>query len=120
MGFPEYNPVTGHVTTENNDISCRGSELCWNSTWNEGRVPSFQNVTRPPIKDTVVIPTSGYVVLRFRSTNPGPFMLHCHIDSHVIEGMAMIIDIAPEKWAPLPPGFPTCLPTVSTTTTKAR
>jgi hypothetical protein len=118
MRFPKYDPVTGHASEDNDDISCQGSDLCWNATWKEGRVQFFQNVTQPPIKDTVVIPTSGYVVLRFRTTNPGPFMLHCHIDDHVIEGMAMIIDIAPDKRPQYPSGFPTCLPTVSTTTKK--
>jgi FtsP/CotA-like multicopper oxidase with cupredoxin domain len=107
MKFPTYDSVTGHWTIANDDISCGSSELCWKPTWNPGHTPSFQTVTQPPVKDTLVIPTRGYVVLRFRSTNPGPFMLHCHLDSHVMEGMAMIVDIAPHKWPPLPRGFPT-------------
>ena len=33
----------------------------------------------------------GYAVIRFKSNNVGYWMMHCHIDIHHGEGMAMII-----------------------------
>lgn len=33
----------------------------------------------------------GYAVVRFKSNNIGYWMMHCHIDIHHGEGMAMII-----------------------------
>lgn len=44
-----------------------------------GETP-FAKATHPPvIKDTVTIPKHGFVRIRFRTSNPGYWMLHCHI-----------------------------------------
>lgn len=72
---------------------------------------------RPPLKfdrairkDTVIIPPGGYVVLRFRTDNPGWWHMHCHMAHHTMSGLGMFINAAPELQAhfPPPPGFPTC------------
>ena len=44
----------------------------------------------------VVIPANGYVVLRFRADNPGVWFFHCHIDLHLVGGMAATFIEAPE------------------------
>ncbi|KAL3473071.1 Cupredoxin [Aspergillus californicus] len=49
----------------------------------------------PPRRDTVVVPPMGYAVLRFRSDNPGVWMFHCHIDWHLMQGLAMTFVEAP-------------------------
>jgi len=59
-------------------------------------------------KDTVVIPGSGYVVINFISDNPGYWFLHCHKESHQLEGMAAIINEAFELQGDPPPGMNTC------------
>lgn len=42
------------------------------------------NATHPPvIKDTVVLPKQGFVRIRFRATNPGYWLFHCHFEFHV-------------------------------------
>jgi len=47
------------------------------------------NFKNPSRKDTVSVPRRGYVVLRFRSDNPGIWMFHCHVLFHQASGMAM-------------------------------
>ncbi|GKZ89252.1 CAZyme family AA1 [Aspergillus niger] len=51
--------------------------------------------TYPPRRDTVVVPPMGYVVLRFRADNPGVWLFHCHIDWHLMQGLAMTFVEAP-------------------------
>ena len=47
-------------------------------------------------------------VIRLASTNPGRWFLHCHIEVHALEGMAMVLNEAPDEEIETPPGFPTC------------
>ncbi|KAL3456104.1 Cupredoxin [Aspergillus heterothallicus] len=49
----------------------------------------------PPRRDTIVVPPMGYVVLRFRADNPGVWLFHCHIDWHMMQGLAMTFVEAP-------------------------
>uniref|UniRef100_A0A1A9WAB1 Uncharacterized protein n=1 Tax=Glossina brevipalpis TaxID=37001 RepID=A0A1A9WAB1_9MUSC len=71
---------------------------------------------KPPFKDTVSIPNRGYAVVRFRATNPGFWIMHCHYEWHVAIGMGLILQVGPTNRMVKPPvGFPRCgnyLPTV--------
>ncbi|PYH85198.1 hypothetical protein BO82DRAFT_328672 [Aspergillus uvarum CBS 121591] len=49
----------------------------------------------PPRRDVIVVPPEGYVVLRFRADNPGVWFFHCHIDWHLMQGLAMTFVEAP-------------------------
>ena len=51
------------------------------------------NLINPPKKDTVYVPSMGYVVLRFRAANPGLWLLHCHILWHQSVGMGMAFQV---------------------------
>lgn len=51
------------------------------------------NVIDPLLKDTVYVPSFGYVVLRFRADNEGIWALHCHILWHQASGMAMAFQV---------------------------
>lgn len=47
--------------------------------WLSGETP-YANAKHPPVyKDTVCIPTQGFVKFRFRASNPGYWAFHCHI-----------------------------------------
>ena len=35
------------------------------------------------IKDSVIVPGDGYVIVRFVADNPGWWLFHCHLISHV-------------------------------------
>ena len=47
-------------------------------------------------KDVIVVPAGGYVVVEFLADNPGWWFLHCHIDYHLIHGMAIAVNELPE------------------------
>ena len=38
--------------------------------------------------------------------NPGYWLMHCHQMMHAIEGMDVVIKVAPEKASPTPKNFP--------------
>ena len=96
MGYSNYDEDTKRIlSAHNTDIDCQHDKLCnkpkWsNQTWSLGNVPDA-NFINPPLRDTITIPKGGYAVLRFRSDNPGLWLLHCHIEIHVAQGMSIII-----------------------------
>jgi FtsP/CotA-like multicopper oxidase with cupredoxin domain len=45
--------------------------------------------------DTVPVPSRGYVDLAFVMTNPGDWMLHCHIIDHEDGGMMTAVRAHP-------------------------
>ncbi|KAH6629092.1 laccase-2 precursor [Boeremia exigua] len=61
----------------------------WNG--NEGSLPAV-----PSKRDGAVVPAEGYIVLRFKADNPGVWFFHCHIDLHLVGGMAATIIEAPD------------------------
>jgi len=46
-------------------------------------------------KDTVLVPTGFVVDVLVEMSNPGKWMLHCHIAEHIETGMRMVFDVAP-------------------------
>ncbi|KAE8992283.1 hypothetical protein PR003_g21290 [Phytophthora rubi] len=48
------------------------------------------SVPECPTDDANVCTGVGYVVLRLEADNPGVWMMHCHIDWHLDDGLAMI------------------------------
>ena len=56
------------------------------------------------LKDTVVVPGGGYVVIAFQANNPGYWFLHCHIEKHLSDGMALIVEAFNYTDHTMPPG----------------
>ncbi|KAK5679554.1 hypothetical protein LTS10_008375 [Elasticomyces elasticus] len=56
--------------------------------------PDF-DLRTPLRKDTVYVPSMGYVVLRFRAQSLGLWMFHCHVLWHQAVGMAMALEVVP-------------------------
>ena len=115
VGYPAYNPDDGFVKEHNKDISCDDvnctkdgcdSKLCTRPKW-ANPPPLFSINASTVRKDTVSVPAGGYVVINFISDNPGHWFLHCHIDGHLLEGMALIVNEASEMQQELkpPPGI---------------
>lgn len=70
---------------------------------------SGRSALNAPSKDTVQVPSSGLVRLRFNSTNAGFWLMHCHIDWHQSIGMAFVFQVGDiSEMAPTPENFPTC------------
>jgi len=120
IGYPPFYNDTGAVCRwpkgtphptclQNEDIECMNNTGCARARWRDGKRPVL-NTVNPPLKDTVVVPPGGYVVVRFVADNPGWWHLHCHMAQHLQSGMGMLLVEAPEllpKFPP-PPGFPRC------------
>ena len=102
------------------EVVCdRNDFLCQRPNWRGGSQPAFlrelysddgitfrRNTIR---KDTVIVPAGGYVVIAFRANNPGYWFLHCHIESHQLEGMAVLIQEYPDsEHNPPPDGINNC------------
>jgi len=49
------------------------------------------NLQNPPYRDTVELPASGWVVIRYITDNPGGWLFHCHIQWHLVSGMALVL-----------------------------
>ncbi|KAF2438184.1 multicopper oxidase [Karstenula rhodostoma CBS 690.94] len=50
----------------------------------------------PARRNNIVIPPSGWFLIRFRADNPGVWFFHCHIDLHLVGGMGATIIEAPD------------------------
>ncbi len=53
-------------------------------------------------KDTVIIARDQYVVIAFLADNPGYWFMHCHVEEHLLDGMAVVIQeySADQQWTP--------------------
>ncbi|KXN87839.1 Laccase-4 [Leucoagaricus sp. SymC.cos] len=60
---------------------------------------SHYNFLNPVRRDVVSAgDTQGdFVAIRFRTDNPGPWILHCHIDFHLDIGLAIVFAEAPDQ-----------------------
>ena len=72
VGYPTYN-ADGTIKSSNPDITCEDgpcqSREAARAFWaNDGPLKARKDA---PYKDTIIVPTGGYVVLRFKTDNPG-------------------------------------------------
>ncbi|VDI51283.1 iron transport multicopper oxidase, partial [Mytilus galloprovincialis] len=100
MVFPTVTNNDQFVFTE--DIQCsealtNSQSQCNNAKWKNKSWNDFKNIPGiklkyPLRKDTIVVPYGGYVIIRIEARNPGVWLMHCHIDKHMIEGMAVMLN----------------------------
>ena len=111
IGFGTYNNSTGRILSASEDITCvDNSYICTNPQWttNSNDVMGRRDINRAPLKDTIIIPAGGYAVVYFKANNPGYWFLHCHIEVHQLEGMAVVINEAEGMHNAPPPNMPQC------------
>ncbi|CAO2655528.1 Nn.00g043310.m01.CDS01 [Neocucurbitaria sp. VM-36] len=69
-------------------------------------MPQNFNFATPPYRDGFVTPPSTtspmWLAVRYQVVNPGAFMLHCHIQSHLNGGMAMVMLDGVDEWPEVP------------------
>ena len=111
IGYPNYYE-NGTVNLCTSDITCAPGGYCnLGVSWTSGSPPpsACEMSGTCPMKDTVIISYGGYVRIRFPRNNWGWWIMHCHIEPHLLFGMAMVVNetSAPGDF-PVPPGFPTC------------
>ena len=68
--------------------------------------PGSFNLVNPNYRDSVLTPFyTGWVVVRYFSDNPGPWLLHCHVETHLGAGMAMVLLDGVDAWPTIPPEY---------------
>ena len=89
MGNPHQYPHPMHLHGHIFQIVAKG-EGDWDG--DESILPQV-----PSKRDGLVVPAYGYAVIRFKADNPGVWFFHCHIDFHLVGGMAATIIESPER-----------------------
>ena len=101
VGDGFYDPTNGFLSNRISDIACDNA-LCTSPRWATNESPSFAINNKTVRKDTVIIAAGEYVVIQFISDNPGYWFMHCHIESDLLEGMAVVINITEKQQNPPP------------------
>ena len=110
IGFGKYRS-NGRIESASEDITCKNnSHICTKPRWSNNNEPeNLKNNRTAPLKDTVLIPAGGYAVVYFKANNPGYWFLHCHIEVHQLEGMAVVINEVGNSQQDAPPtNIPRC------------
>lgn len=79
----------------------------WNSVAEAARArPQSFNLQNPPKRDTfqslIAVGQPAWIVVRYHSSDPGPWLMHCHIQAHLEGGMAMVIQDGVDAWPQVP------------------
>ena len=51
----------------------------------------------PMTRDSINIPGRSYAVIRFATDSPGLWMLHCHVDWHMVKGLGVVLQEGLDK-----------------------
>ena len=118
MGFPTVTETGKLIPNEN--ILCNSNlpnskSQCNNATWRNESWRDYRNIPGinlhdPVRKDAIAVPCGGYAIIRIWATNPGVWIMHYHIDRHMIEGMALMLNESFDQITEtdIPKGLPTC------------
>ncbi|KAL3037904.1 hypothetical protein AAZX31_01G098100 [Glycine max] len=95
---PQNHPI--HIHGFNFHVLAQGFGN-YNATRDE---PKF-NFVNPQIRNTISVPVGGWYVIRFQANNPGVWLVHCHLETHLPWGLAMAfeVDNGPSTRVPPPP-----------------
>ncbi|XP_059463148.1 laccase-17-like [Corylus avellana] len=75
--------------------------------------PTMFNLIDPVERNTVGVPSGGWVAIRFQADNPGVWLMHCHYDTHNTWGLRMAWVVQDgkfpnQKLPPPPADLPKC------------
>ncbi|KAJ8750543.1 hypothetical protein K2173_015700 [Erythroxylum novogranatense] len=75
--------------------------------------PKNYNLVDPVERNTVGVPSGGWLAIRFQADNPGVWLMHCHFDVHLSWGLGMawiVLDgkLPNQKLPPPPTDLPRC------------
>ena len=69
-------------------------------------IPESFNLKNPPRRDAFMSPLTeasvAWVVVRYHVSNPGPWLLHCHVNNHQLGGMVVVIQDGVGAWPEVP------------------
>ncbi|KAI3997251.1 hypothetical protein MKX01_009095 [Papaver californicum] len=89
---------TGLISTENHPVHLHGFNFFaigrGLGNYNSKTDPQKFNLVDPVERNTIGVPSGGWVAIRFRADNPGVWFMHCHLEVHTTWGlkMAFIVD----------------------------
>ena len=68
--------------------------------------PELFNLVDPPRRDAFSTPNAAegpaWMAVRYHVENPGPWLLHCHIQNHMSGGMSIVILDGVDAWPEVP------------------
>nr|XP_016482615.1 PREDICTED: laccase-2-like [Nicotiana tabacum] len=75
--------------------------------------PANYNLVDPVERNTIGVPSGGWVAIRFLADNPGVWFMHCHFEVHLSWGLRMawlVLDgeLPNQKLPPPPADLPKC------------
>lgn len=73
-------------------------------------IPENFNFENPQMRDTFYSPSSStgpsWLAMRYHIVNPGPFLLHCHLQMHHVGGLALALLDGVDAWpTDIPEGY---------------
>ncbi|XP_052182173.1 laccase-4-like [Diospyros lotus] len=108
---------TGMITPENHPLHLHGYNFfvvgMGKGNFNPKKDPKSFNLVDPVERNTIGVPSGGWVAFRFRADNPGVWFMHCHLEIHTTWGlkMAFVVDNGHgpgESLLPPPSDLPEC------------
>ncbi|KAK9153576.1 hypothetical protein Sjap_001056 [Stephania japonica] len=108
---------TGIITPENHPVHLHGFNFFaigrGVGNFDQKNDPKKFNLVDPVERNTIGVPSGGWVAIRFRADNPGVWFMHCHLEVHTTWGlkMAFVVDNGKgpnESLLPPPSDLPTC------------
>ncbi|CAN4126210.1 unnamed protein product [Withania somnifera] len=108
---------TGIISPENHPIHLHGFNFFaigkGLGNFNPKTDPKNFNLVDPVERNTIGVPSGGWVAIRFRTDNPGVWFMHCHLEIHTTWGlkMAFLVDNGKrpnESLLPPPKDLPKC------------
>ncbi|CAK3990816.1 conidial pigment biosynthesis oxidase arb2 brown2 [Lecanosticta acicola] len=69
--------------------------------------PHLFNFDNPGYRDTwlTIADMPGWQILRYYVDNPGPWLIHCHLEIHLAGGMGMVAMDGVDVWPEIPPEY---------------
>ncbi|KAJ0028667.1 hypothetical protein Pint_35220 [Pistacia integerrima] len=89
---------TGIIAPENHPVHLHGFNFFavgkGLGNFNPKKDPRKFNLVDPVERNTIGVPSGGWVAIRFRADNPGVWFMHCHLEVHTTWGlkMAFLVD----------------------------
>ncbi|KAG2690802.1 hypothetical protein I3760_09G206400 [Carya illinoinensis] len=108
---------TGIIAPENHPVHLHGFNFYavgrGLGNYNPKTDPKKFNLVDPVERNTIGVPTGGWVAIRFRADNPGVWFMHCHLEVHTTWGlkMAFLVDNGKgpnQSLLPPPSDLPKC------------
>ncbi|MBA0814797.1 hypothetical protein Gohar_020602, partial [Gossypium harknessii] len=108
---------TGIIAPENHPIHLHGFNFFavgkGLGNYNPKTDPQKFNLVDPVERNTIGVPSGGWVAIRFRADNPGVWFMHCHLEVHTTWGlkMAFLVDNGKgpnQSLLPPPSDIPKC------------